>query len=191
MKNDALKGTSIFHKMIDYVIWFLWPRIPENAKSVSEFLYIHRWNKRFQYVKRVLLPGLIIAVVVGLGFSYWGPGGKFTSIFLFVVSFVGIMCLIFSMRFLEPSFNLYDKYQEIKCPKCNEYIPLYIWQCPNCDTTYKDTHIFHNCGNCDAKVGKLHKNLQSIKCMNENCKYELYFCKPYEGGFNESSFRGE
>lgn len=165
---------------------------PAQSSTVAEYLMVVLSNIKLHYELLLYMsfslavPSLIIYYVgyhFDLGFIR-SIGQSFLIVSLLSLAW-GLL------NYFQAFGGTYKNQLEVKCPKCEEYIPLYQWQCPKCKTTHADRHIFLNCNKCDMKVGKLHKNLQSIKCINESCGYDLYFYEPYEGGFNEKTFRGE
>ena len=151
----------------------------------------HQEQAIFQYAI-ISLCVAVLALIVSLALDYFSIDSGTTSS-LFVI-FFGITAVFFLLLFkfgrqVLIGNRLYKKYQEVKCPKCEEFIPFYQWTCPKCKKVHGNRHIFLDCNKCDMKIGKLHKNLQAITC--QKCGNDLFFYEPYEGGISEASFRGE
>lgn len=193
MSFDIEKKVNYAKRTINNYTAIFKPVNPEESENIAEYLRTVRLNMERPFYKYafplIVIFGVIsIAYLVSSIYSFKLPNREL--LFRIAISLASIIGILYLFLY-HTHFKTYRKYQEVECPKCREYIPFYRWQCPKCETVHKERHIFLNCNGCDMKVGKLHKNLQSIKCLNENCGYDLYLYKPYEGGFNEHSFRGE
>jgi len=165
---------------------------PAQSSTIAEYLMVVRSNMKLHY--EFLLYMSFSLALLSLIVFYVGYHFDLGFVITIGKSFLIVSLLSITWGFLsyfQVFGGTYKNYLEVKCPKCGEYIPLYLWQCSKCETAHTDRHIFLNCNKCDMKVGRLHKNHQSIKCMNEDCGYDLYFYEPYEGGFNDKTFRGE
>lgn len=193
MSIEADKQESNLKSITEKYKEKLKPQYSGDAETIAEYLIIVRRSKRGKYFKYAYLPimaaGLLgILLLLSMIYHHKQPIVLMMGAASLVIGIVILLVYVIHGRFI---LNLFKKQQEVKCPKCEGYIPLYQWQCPQCAKVHADRHIFLNCDGCEMRVGKLLKNLQFIRCINENCSYDLYFYEPYEGGFNELSFRGE
>lgn len=193
MSIEAEKQESHLKSITEKYKEKLKPQYSGGAETIAQYLQIVRRSKRNKYFKYVYLPigviGLLgLLLILEMIIHQKQPIVLMAGVALLIIGIILTVIYFFHSRY---RLRLFKKQQEVKCPKCEGYIPLYQWQCPKCAKIHADRHIFHNCDGCDMKVGKLLKNLQFIRCINEHCRYDLYFYEPYEGGFNEKSFRGE
>lgn len=193
MSSDDEKKNGLLTEFFEALKERYSPYNPERSENVADYLDKVNVNSYLKFLKYLEFPYyiavlLLIIMILGWIFSFEIPYQVHLARISLVI--VAVYLAVYCLYKYFPSLA-YKRYQEVQCPKCHEYIPLYQWQCPQCRKMHTNRHIFANCDECKVKVGPLHKHLQSIKCLNVSCGYELYFHKPYEGGFNEHSFRGE
>lgn len=72
------------------------------------------------------------------------------------------------------------KIWNILCPKCNEYIPLHHFECPEpCRIEYKNKSIIEGCPKCKTRYKKA--GLDAFRyAICDSCNDTLYFSKPYD-----------